>query len=260
MSLTEHVLRTYLDFQASEVAIEAIDKDNLILSFPFFISSHARVEVAISRISRSDFVLSDLGQTLGEIQDAGFSINQNAKVRIKEILQLRNLGLRGSTIVRLCKEEDLGRALNEFVEGAKTIGDSYLCLDKHGNQSEIDKTLRRHVKQSFEKYAVPYTESHPIRGVLENHEFDFFAPPNGAAGIAVAVLVKPDRMHTEAWGFRTQDIKNSENRDLHIALFYNAQKASETSRRIMDQVADAAIPSTNPMDLDEFIRRVRSHE
>ncbi len=132
MSLAAEVLTKYFDAQKELVAIQSIDDRNVILSLPLHVSAYSRIELSITQISKSVFVVSDMGQTLGEMTDAGYQISDNTRKRIHELVEMAKIQLDGKTLFRQCNANELGKVIHEFADTAKTVGDAYLAFPSRG--------------------------------------------------------------------------------------------------------------------------------
>jgi len=67
-------------------------------------------------------------------------------------------------------------------------------------------------------------------------------------GLVLAVLPNPTQIIAEAWGFKTQDIKHANDR-LTISIVYDASKAKEVSKTILEKMADVPVASNTIEDL-----------
>jgi hypothetical protein len=253
MSITNEILTKYVDAQRGMIEFEEVGNDSVLMSLPLHFSAFTRVELAITRISSNDFFLSDLAQTIGELKNAGHKIGGKVMERIEEIVKLRNVQLDGNTLVRYCKINELGTALYEFAEAAKTIGDAYLVYKVREDYSQVEETLKERVRETLKREDFAYEEEQSIQGELESHEVDFYIPPNGRPGLALAVLPNPNRLQCEAWGFKANDIKAHNKERVAVGLVYDATRAKDVSRHIIEGVADMSIPST---DFDRLSRQL----
>ena len=121
-------------------------------------------------------------------------------------------------------------------------------------REEEDELVTR-VRGVFSQRRIAFSEKQEIHGQIENHIVDFYVPPNGARGLALAVLPNPSQLVAEAWGFKTQDIKKV-NSDLAVGVVYDASRAKEVSRAILDKMADVPVPSTIIGDLGSILDKV----
>jgi hypothetical protein len=243
-TIATDVLAKYLEAQKDLLAIEAIDDRSAIISLPLHFSAYTRVELSVTRVAVNQFVVSDMGQTIGELKDAGFKVGDSVRKRIGDIVEISRLRLEGNTLLRQCSGEDLGNVIHEFADAAKTIGDAYLAYHSRG-RGKVEHDLRQAVRKTFDEKRFLYKERQLVPGEFEQHKVDFLIHPNGAKGLALAILSDPDRVHAEAWGFKTLDIKKTSNNKLVVGVLYNAEKAVQVSRNILERMADLAIPSTD---------------
>jgi hypothetical protein len=244
MSIATEVLSKYLEAQQDLLAIQAIDDRSAIISLPLHFSSYSRVELSVTQASTSQFVISDMGQTIGELKDAGYKVKDNLRKRILSLVEISRLQLEGNTLIRQCSAEELGTVIHEVAEAAKTIGDAYLAYPSSRTRGKLEHELRQTVRKTFREKNYLYKERQSVAGEFERHKVDFLIHPNGAKGLALAILADPDRMHAEAWAFKTLDIKKASQNRLVVGLIYNAEKAVEVSRNILERMADVAIAST----------------
>src|SRR5689334_509291 len=121
MSIAEDVLKKYFEAQRDLLAIEGVDERSAIISLPLHFSANARVELSVTRVSKDQFVISDMAQTIGELKDAGYSVRDKLRERILGMVEISRLQLDGNTLIRQCSEEELGNAIHAFADAAKTI-------------------------------------------------------------------------------------------------------------------------------------------
>jgi hypothetical protein len=244
MSIATNVLSKYFDAQKELIEIEAVDDRSAIISLPIHFSAHTRVELSVTQVTKDQFVISDMAQTIGELKDAGYRVKDTVRERIVGMVKISQLELEGNTLLRQCSAEELGTAIHEFADAAKTIGDAYLAYPSRPRVTKIEDELKEQVRRAFQKKQYFYKEKEIVPGEVEEHRVDFFIHPNGANGLAVAVLGDPDRVHAEAWGFKTLDIKNKSKGRVIVGIVYNDQKTQEISRHIIDKMADLSVPSS----------------
>jgi hypothetical protein len=243
MSLRDQILSNYLDAQRGLTEIEQIDDNNIVLSLPLHFSANARIELAVTRITKSYFAISDMAQTLGELKDAGYTIGGKLKEKVESIAKASGAEFAGNHLVRKCSEKELGEAIHRFAEMAKTIGDAYLTYGTRKIQPPEDELVQR-VRRVFIEKEYIYKEKQKVDGKIENHTVDFYIPPNGTRGLALAVLTNPTQIVAEAWGFKTGDIKRA-NKNIAVSIVYDSARAKDVSRTILESMADVSVPSNS---------------
>lgn len=251
MNLREQILQVYLDAHRGLIEIDQVDGDNVVLSLPLHFSANTRVELTVTRITDSLFAISDMAQTVGELKDAGYGITGHMKQKILGLAELARLEFFGNHLVRKCSFEQLGEAIQEFSEAAKTIGDAYLTYRAKRPKSEEDELVAK-VREVFSEKKYNYAERQEINGAIERHKVDFYIAPNGSRGLALAVLPNPSQLVAEAWGFKTQDIKHAHS-NLAVSVVYDSSRAKEVSKVILDRMADVPIPSNSIGNLAEML-------
>lgn len=256
MSMVTDILATYLDAQKQLIEFEEIDNNNCLVSLPLHFSAHTRVELAITRLSQNQFALTDQGQTLSELKDAGIPVGKRLLDRIREIIRIWKVELVGVTLFRTCNQRELGIALHEFGEAAKTVGDAYLSAHDYETDRRVEEEIKDRVRRAFQDERYFYREQQNVPGKVEQsgHKVDFYIPPNGANGLALEVLSKPNKLQAEAWGFRTRDMKEANHR-LLVGFVYD-ETARDLSRTILGSIADIALSST---ELAEFSQHLKAH-
>lgn len=255
MSITTQVLDAYLKAQKKLIEFEDLDKNNCRVSLPLHFSAHQRVELAITQLSKDQFLLTDEGQTVTELRNAGHATGSRVLDHLREIVRIWNVDLDGVTLVRMCARKELGTALHELGEAAKTLGDAYLMPRDKEPDPKVEESIKDHVRTTFKNERYFYREGQTVRGKIEEigHEVDFYIPPNDANGLALEVLIKPNRLRAEAWGFRAHDMKQA-NQGLLVGLVYD-QVASDLNRHILGSIADIALPSSQMMFFSEQLRK-----
>jgi hypothetical protein len=259
MSLREQILSNYLDSQRDLTEIEQVDENNVVLSLPLHFSANTRVEFAITKITDTYFAVSDMAQTLGELKDAGYGIGGRLKEKIHEIAKVAGVEFVGNHLVRKCTAEELGDVIHRFADVTKTIGDAYLTYGTRKAKPEEDELVTR-VRRVFTENKYAYKEKQELSGRIETHTVDFYIAPNGSRGLALAVLPNPIQIVAEAWGFKSHDIKVA-NRNLSVSIVYDASRAKEVSRTILQKMADVSVPSHAIDDLGNILKKagIRTH-
>ena len=154
----------------------------------------------------------------------------------------------------MCARKDLGTALHELGEAAKTLGDAYLMPRDKEPDPKVEESIKDRVRKTFQSEQYFYQERQTVPGKIEQgHEVDFYIPPNGANGLALEVLIKPNRLRAEAWGFRAQDMKQA-NQGLRVGFVYD-EVPSDLNRTILGSIADIALPSSQMMFFSEQLRK-----
>ena len=255
MSITTQVLDAYLRAQKKLIEFEDLDKNNCRVSLPLHYSAHARVELAITQLSKDQFLLTDQGQTVTELRNAGHATGSRVLERLKEIIRIWNVDLKGVSLVRMCSRKDLGVALHELGEAAKTLGDAYLLPRDKEPDSKAEETIKDKVRNVFRSEQYFYREDQIVPGKIEDagHKVDFYIPPNELNGLALEVLVNPNKLQAEAWGFRARDMRDANTR-LQIGFVYD-QVSRDLSRTILRGIGDIAVASTDTMYLTELLNK-----
>lgn len=237
--LIQSVISDYLAEYKDSIDSEPVDERNFMLSFPLHFSGNHRVEVTITQIESDHFIISDSAKTIDELKDAGHAVTSNLRKRITTIANISGLRIVDDYLVLDCNRRDLPKFLQRFIEAAKTIGDAYLVYSVKPPKEE---NIIAAVRETLNKRKVLYRESQAIRGKIENHKINFYVPPNGTPGLALAVLPNPTKQLAEAWGFKVGDIRDA-NRNVAIGLVYDPERAGKSSTDIITNVADFAVPS-----------------
>ncbi len=253
MNLQEQILTNYLDAQRGLTEVEQVDDNNVVLSLPLHFSANTRVELAVTRIADDYFAISDMAQTLGELKDAGYGIGGKLKEKIKGIAKGAGLEFAGNHLIRKCSASQLGEAIHEFADVAKTIGDAYLTYGNKKQKPEEDELVSQ-VRKVFTERHYKYKEKQELPGEIESHTVDFYVAPNGTRGVALAVLPNPMQVVAEAWGFKSQDIKRVQ-KNLAVALVYDSARAKDVSKTILDRIVDISIPSNQIGSLGELLSK-----
>lgn len=253
MSLREEVLAYYLDAQRGLTELEQIDENNVVLSLPLHVSANTRIELAVTRISKEYFAISDMARTVGELKDAGYGINAKLREKIESIAHTAGLKFAGNHLIRECSASEIGEAIHQFADAAKTIGDAYLTYRSPKTKGDEDELVSR-VRRVFTERQYVYKERQEVSGDIEKHTVDFYIPPNGSGGVALAVLANPTQLLAEAWGFKTQDIKRA-HKNLAVSVVYDSSRAKEVSKNILDKMADIPVPSNVIDELGDMLKR-----
>jgi hypothetical protein len=256
MNLVTDILTAYLDGQKKLIEFEELDKNNCLVSLPRHFSAHTRVELTISRLSNDQFLLTDQGQTVSELKDAGVPVGPAVLERLSALIRIWKVDLVGVNLVKTVRHRDLGIAIHEFGEAAKTVGDAYLTARDYETDRRVEESLKDQVRRTFQSEHYFYREQQNVPGKVETagHKVDFYIPPNGSNGLALEVLSKPNKLQAEAWGFRSRDMKDA-NKRLLVGFVYD-ETAKDLSRTILNSIADISLSET---ELIEFGKQLKAH-
>jgi hypothetical protein len=238
----DSIVSDYLDSYKGLIETAPVDDRSVTISFPFHYSADHRIEVTVTQIEKERFVISDMARTLAELRDAGYSLAVSTKKRIEEIAGRSGLRVVQNHFVLECTKKDLGEGLQRFLEAAKTIADVYLV---HGRpRPSPENELTKKVRKILTGRKLLFREDDRIPGVLESHSVNFYVPPNGLPGLAVAILPAHNtHLLAEAWGFKSEDIKKANPRT-KVGLIYDVAGGqwSDESKRIIIEKSDVAVP------------------
>lgn len=188
-------------------------------------------------------IVSDAARTLGEIQDAGYSLTKQTKERLERIASLSGLRIVNDHLVLETSYANLGTSMQRFLEVSKTIGDVYLV---HKQRANAGDELITQVRTMLASKKILYRQHEKIWGALESHPFDLVALPNGNPGLAVSVL-GGQNTHTVAqiWYYKCDDIRSvKQNNNIKLALVYDTrfEPWSDASKEILRSKADVVLP------------------
>ncbi len=237
-AVLEKYLRTYRDL----IAVEENEGGGVTLSFPFHFASRHRIEITVERAG-GRVIVSDSANTIGQLRDAGYKVTTELRERLAQIAKPCDIRIVRNHLVMESSEERLGGDIQRFLEAAKTIGDVYLV---HHLRVPNEKQISAEVKEILQERHYIFKEREMVGGEIEGHKMDFYIPPNGTPGLALAVLAAQNTHNVaQVWGFRCDDIKRQpQNKRLRVGVVYDTRGSvwSEESRRILEMRADIAIP------------------
>ena len=245
MNIGAEIIEKYLKSQRDLIRFENMGRDSCLLSLPMRFSAHTRVELVVTRLTDNQYILTDQGQTLSELRDAGYGVNAKLLDRIRAIIKVWRVELVGVTLTRTVNGEDVGNAVHEFSQAAKTVGDAYLSLRDRDTDERAQEEIKDQVRRTFNEYRYFYRESQKVRGQVETegHKVDFHIPANGSNGLALEVLTSPNKLTAEAWGFRARDMKKADER-LVVAFVYD-ETTKDLNRTILTSMSDIALPMSD---------------
>jgi hypothetical protein len=252
MLVLDEILENYFLTHKELIATEQVDDNSVIVSFPLHFVGNHRVEVSIAEVD-GILLISDIGRTISELKDYGYSVSPGLLSRMVEIAKPANVRIIDNNLVMDCRPEQIGASLHSFAEAAKTIGDAYLAFHL---KTPPEKKLLEVVGQLLNESAIPYKTSHKIRGKIDAHSVDFYVPPNGHPGLALEVLGGYNT-HTTAqiWHFKCQDIRSFDDR-MKVGIVYDIEDSSwsQKSEAILRDVADFALASSDLIRLPSVVK------
>lgn len=255
-NLIDEVLSGYISAYRELIAVEPTEENSATLSFPFHYSGDHRIELTVTKIGKNRYVISDLARTMSELRDAGYRMGSTTRKRIEELASRSGLHITKDHLLAECDEKGLGLTIQVVLESAKTIADAYLVHGKPRGVAEDE--LARAVRTILNERKVIYKEKEKVRGEIERHSVDFYAPPNGNVGLAVSILSSYNtHLIAEAWGFKCEDIRRV-NPTLRIGLVYDVEggKWADESKTILEEKADMAVPGNSLRSFDENILKM----
>jgi hypothetical protein len=248
--MIDTVLNTYLRAYRRLIAVEPVDETSVTISFPFHLAANHRVEITVTDLGNEKCIISEGARTLGEIEDAGYSLSKQTKERLEMIASLSGLRMVKDHLVLESSYADLGNSIQRFLEVSKTIGDVYLV---HKQRVDAGDELITEVRTVLDSKNILYRQHEKIWGALEYHPFDLVALPNGHPGLAVSVL-SGQNTHgvAQVWYYKCDDIRNrKQNNNIKLALVYDIrfEPWSEASKEILRSKADVVLPGDSVREL-----------
>lgn len=245
-------IERFFDFYREDLESEILDDNNVMISFPIHFSGFHRVEITVTHVNDDQFIISDGAKTLEELKNSGYDINSKLKKRLEMISRSAKVRIVNEYLVADSDLRGLGSAIQRFVEAAKTIGDAYLVQRQYAPR---ETNLLNLVSTFLTEQQLPYQSKHNLRGKIENHNIDFYFPPNGVPGLALSVMSNPTRMAAEAWAFKAWDIK-AQNKRTRVGVIYDAEAAGDNSKAILKHSADLSVPSNEIQGLEGELRAI----
>ena len=77
-SLQDQAMDSFLTSYKDDLACEEQDENNVVISFPVHFSGFHRVEVTVTRVNPSKFLISDGAKTIDELKNAGSRMPSSA--------------------------------------------------------------------------------------------------------------------------------------------------------------------------------------
>lgn len=250
--LLDQVLQSYFSAHRELIDSESDGENDVVVSFPFHFVGNHRVEVSVTKVMGGQFVLSDMGRTIGELKEYGYAVAPPLLSRMTEIAKPAQVRIVDQTLVANCAPESLGAVLHQFAEAAKTIGDAYLAYKV---KVQPDTRLIDEISQILGEREIAYKINQKIKGKIDIHPVDFVIPPNGHPGLALAALGGANTHNTaQIWFFKCQDIRAQQSR-MKVGLVYDVEQTiwSSKSEAILRETADFALPSDQIKSLGEAV-------
>ncbi len=250
--MLDQILKSYFHAHRELIAAEEVDDSDVVVSFPFHYTGNHRVEVSVTKGLGGEYLLSDMGRTIGELKESGYAVALPLRTRLIEIAKPANVRIVEDHLIMDCKPEEIGNVLHTFAEAAKTIGDAYLAYRVKVPQ---EQKLLSNVRQVFAERQIAYRPDHKVAGSLDTHTVNVYIPPNGKPGLALEVLAGYNtHALAQIWGFKCGDIRAKQSR-LKLGLVYDVDdfQWSEKSENILRSIADFAIPSSQLTTLGDAV-------
>lgn len=250
--ITQMALDKFFEFYKNDVESEVIDSVNVVLSFPFHLTGYHRIEITVTSVNPDTFIISDGAKTFEELRLAGYVINKRLRERIEFVSRAARVRVVNRHLVTDCDLKDLGASIQRFLEAVKTIGDAYLVQRVSVPR---DKQIFNEIRDFLSTQEAPYQTRHPLKGEFEPHVIDFYFPPNGVPGLALSVVNNPSKLVTDAWGYRSQDIKKNNER-MKVGVVYDDSEISDNSKSLLVGMMDVSLPSSKITELGGSLKRL----
>ncbi len=250
--LLKQVLESYFTAHKELIEAESEGENDVVVSFPFHYVGNHRVEISVTKVMGGQFVLSDMGQTIGELKEYGYALAAPLLARMVEIAKPAQVRIVDQSLIANCDPERIGAVLHEFAEAAKTIGDAYLAYKV---KTPPDLRLIDEIRRIFETREIAYKFAQKVRGKIDVHPIDFVIPPNGHPGLALSAIGGANTHNTaQIWFFKCQDIR-AQNLRMKVGLVYDVEQTtwSSKSETILREQADFAIPSDQIKSLGDTV-------
>lgn len=135
------VVETYLRAYRDLIVTERVSDRDVIISFPLHLAANHRIEIAVTRIGESRYVLSDLARTLGELEAAGYSLTTKMRDRLEKLASISGVQVVDRYLILETHEREIGQSMQRLLEVSKTIGDVYLVHNLKITQGREDTDL-----------------------------------------------------------------------------------------------------------------------
>jgi hypothetical protein len=253
LELQNLAIAKFFEFYSSDLVSESVDENNIVISFPVHFSGFHRVEITVTRVNPSLFIISDGSRTIEELKSSGYPINTRLKKRLEIVSRSARIRVVNNYLIAESDAQSLGSSIQRFIEAAKTIGDAYLVQRAYPPR---DTNLINQVSDFLSLKQVPYQRKHTLRGKVEDHTVDFYFPPNGVPGLALSVMNNPTHINAQAWAFKSGDIK-AENFRTKIGIVYDSEEEiGKSVKAILQHSADVAVPSSDMQILQSELREI----
>jgi hypothetical protein len=90
----------FFEFYSSDLVSESVDENNVVISFPVHFSGFHRVEITVTRVNPSLFIISDGARTIEELKSSGYPINSRLKKRLETVSRLARIRVVNNYLIR----------------------------------------------------------------------------------------------------------------------------------------------------------------
>lgn len=193
-------------------------KDNTILTdvgeytkitTPFMDRHNDCIELYIKQLENGDFLITDDGYTIDDLDMCGFSFNTpKRKELLDNILYTYHIKNDSGVLSTICNKSNFPHKKHFFIQSIISINDLY-----HVNKNNVTSLFLDDVSNFFDENNIYYNSNMKVSGRSGfDHNLDFALAPIKKKSIPEAfikVLNSPNKSNTENILFAWNDIKDS---------------------------------------------------
>lgn len=191
------------------------------ITTPFVDKSNDLIQVYM-KISEDEIILTDDGNTLGNLEMVGVNINtERRKYELETILNGFGATLRGKEIVIITNKDEFPLYFNNMIQAILAV-DAFYLLSQH----RVRSMFWEDVEIFFAKNEIPY-KRRDIEGKsgLRHKFLEIWNPKDSTTKKIVRVISRPERNNVNSTIFAFEDTKNEIGKNVKkIAIINDTEK------------------------------------
>lgn len=240
--LVSETQEALMQFWGETLRIEPDGTGAVIIALPLMFPDGLQVTVHIQALTSRSLLISDLGETLGNLVASGLSIEGQAISDLLgerlQVFELERVGLELRKTIRIPIE---GVEVQLFAEALVSIAHLFYRLDP---ESTVENVADRAVQRIFQDRSLQPKRNAFLEGRLEKRiKVDYFLTGKRPLALQVVNRRKDLLPYMEQWGWRWSDLRGR-NLSLLPAMVYDPDNQSwdETSLTIGRTVCEIFCP------------------
>lgn len=225
----------YIQWLKNNTTSKLVRNDIVVISSPFWDRNNDNIQLYIKKTDNDDYVITDDGYTISDLEMSGFSFNTPKRQReLSILLNSYGLSLNDDEIYCDCNLENFPFKKHSFIQGILAINDLFVL-----SQPNVLSFFLEDVEQYFIQNDIRFTKNIKLTGKSGfDHTYDFVIPRSKAASERlIKVSNNLDKTITQNIIFAWNDTMQMRDTNTRLYTFANnsEKKISNTNINALRQ-------------------------